>query len=70
MANESAPANGPRLTQRQRSADEPVAPAGGPPFLDLVALEEQARGLLPADVFDYYAGGADTETTLAEAPAA
>jgi 4-hydroxymandelate oxidase len=38
--------------------------------LDLPALEEQARGLLPQAVADYYAGGAETETTLREAPLA
>jgi 4-hydroxymandelate oxidase len=40
-----------------------------PGQLDLAALEEQARGLLPPSVADYYAGGAEGETTLAEAPA-
>lgn len=70
MARGDDSANGPRLTQRQRSADEPPLPDGGLPFLDLAALEDRARQLLPADVFDYYAGGAGTETTLAEAPAA
>jgi 4-hydroxymandelate oxidase len=45
-------------------------PASGPPFLDLERLEERARERLPAPVFDYYAGGAETETTLAEATGA
>jgi isopentenyl diphosphate isomerase/L-lactate dehydrogenase-like FMN-dependent dehydrogenase len=29
-------------------------------------LEEKARGVLPASVYDYYAGGAGEEQTLAE----
>lgn len=33
-------------------------------------LEARARELLPAAVYDYYAGGSETETTLCEAPAA
>ncbi|MCZ2819918.1 alpha-hydroxy acid oxidase [Modestobacter sp. VKM Ac-2977] len=73
MAHSGAPANGPRLSQPQRGTEAPVAPdAPGrePPYLDLDALAAQARELLPADVADYYAGGAGTETTLAEAPAA
>jgi 4-hydroxymandelate oxidase len=41
-----------------------------PAFLDLAGLEEQTRGVLPPAVVDYYAGGAETETTLAEATAA
>ena len=41
-----------------------------PALLDLAALEEKARGLLPPAVVDYYAGGAETETTLAEATGA
>ena len=52
--------------QHTRSAVAPDDPA----FLDLAALEEQARGVLPPAVADYYAGGAETETTLAEATAA
>ena len=42
-------------------------PADDPAFLDLAALEGSARGLLPPAVADYYAGGAEAETTLAEA---
>ena len=38
-----------------------------PALLDLDALEEAARGLLPPAVADYYAGGADAEITLGEA---
>ena len=49
-----------------RSADA----ADDPAVLDLDALEERARGLLPPAVADYYAGGAEAEITLAEAPAA
>ncbi len=33
-------------------------------------LEARARDVLPAAVYDYYAGGSETETTLREAPAA
>jgi len=33
-------------------------------------LEAQAREMLPRGVFDYYAGGSETETTLREAPLA
>ena len=56
--------------QRRRAVGEETPEDAGhePPFLDLAALEERARELLPADVFDYYAGGAETETTLREAP--
>jgi 4-hydroxymandelate oxidase len=64
MAHSAAPANGPRLSQPQRSTDAPAAPddpGREPPFLDLDALAEQSRELLPADVADYYAGGAGTE---------
>jgi 4-hydroxymandelate oxidase len=73
MASTEGTANGPRLTQRQRSADEPVLPDDPGrelPFLDLDAVQQQARELLPADVYDYYAGGSGAETTLAEAPTA
>jgi 4-hydroxymandelate oxidase len=41
-----------------------------PPPLDLAALEEAAARLLPEDVWDYYAGGAEAEVTLGEATAA
>ena len=41
-----------------------------PALFDAAALEQQARDRLPADVFDYYAGGAGLETTLREAPSA
>ncbi len=67
------PAGTPVPGQRRRAADEPPAPEDPgrePPHLDLDRLEEQARETLPAAVFDYYAGGAETETTLLEAPAA
>ena len=52
--------------QHSRSTAAPHDPA----FLDLAGLEEQARSVLPPAVADYYAGGAETETTLAEATAA
>jgi 4-hydroxymandelate oxidase len=41
-----------------------------PALLDLAALEQQALGVLPPTVADYYAGGAETEITLAEATGA
>jgi 4-hydroxymandelate oxidase len=71
------PGNRPALTQRQRPAGHPAGPPATPddpdrepPYLDLERLEARAREVLPADVFDYYAGGAETETTLTEAPGA
>ena len=73
MASSEIPANGPRLSQRRRAADEPVTaddPDRELPFLDIAALQAQARELLPGDVYDYYAGGSGTETTLTEAPGA
>ncbi len=73
MATIGDAANPPRLTQRQRGADEPVTPddpGREPAFLDLAALERRAQEQLPADVYDYYAGGSGAETTLAEATAA
>ncbi len=60
-------------TQRRRAPDEvprPADPTAPPPFLDLDDLERRARDLLDPAVFDYYAGGAGTETSLAEAPVA
>ena len=41
-----------------------------PPYVDLEYLEARSRELLPAPVYDYYAGGAETETTMREATAA
>jgi 4-hydroxymandelate oxidase len=73
MATMDDAANAPRLTQRQRGADEPVTPddpGREPAFLDLDALQRRAQEQLPADVYDYYAGGSGAETTLAEATAA
>ncbi|WP_222193501.1 alpha-hydroxy acid oxidase [Modestobacter italicus] len=73
MVRSDGPAPGARLSQPQRTAGEtptPDDPGREPPFLDLDALETRARAVLPADVFDYYAGGAGTETTLVEAPRA
>jgi 4-hydroxymandelate oxidase len=52
--------------QRHRAED----PGARPPHLDLDVLEAEARALLPEPVFDYYAGGAERETTLQEATAA
>lgn len=56
--------------QRRRDAATPGDAGPGPELLDVAALEAQACELMPRDVFDYYAGGADAEITLAEAPAA
>lgn len=47
-------------------ADSDPASAG----LPAADLEARARELLPGDVYDYYAGGSETETTLREAPLA
>ena len=56
----------------QRRAGEPARPedTAGPQFLDLAALEARASEVLPRPVFDYYAGGAEGEITLREAPGA
>lgn len=64
------PADSPVPGQRRRAVGEetPEDRATEPPFLDLARLEERAGEKLPADVYDYYAGGAGTETTLREAP--
>jgi 4-hydroxymandelate oxidase len=69
-----APADPPSTVPGQRLGlpGAPGAPSAGddPALLDLTALEEEARGILPPAVVDYYAGGAEDETTLAEATAA
>lgn len=49
-----------------RSAD----PTDDPALLDLEALEARALAALPPAVADYYAGGAEAEITLGEAPGA
>jgi 4-hydroxymandelate oxidase len=67
------PADTPVPGQRQRAPGEeepPEDPGREPPYLDLDRLEAGARDRLPAAVFDYYAGGAESETTLNEATAA
>jgi 4-hydroxymandelate oxidase len=67
------PADTPVPGQRQRAPGEevpPEDPGREPPYLDLDLLEARARERLPAAVFDYYAGGAETETTLNEATGA
>jgi 4-hydroxymandelate oxidase len=66
------PADSPVPGQRQRAVGEatPEDPGREPPFLDLDRLEVRARERMPAPVYDYYAGGAETETTLAEATVA
>jgi 4-hydroxymandelate oxidase len=57
--------------QRRRRPEAPAAgPEDRPDVLDLVALEAQARAVLSPAVADYYAGGAESETTLREAPGA
>lgn len=43
----------------------PLEPTAG---LDVADLEAQARQLLPPAVYDYFAGGSETETSLREAP--
>ncbi|MGY1772789.1 alpha-hydroxy-acid oxidizing protein [Blastococcus sp. SYSU D00813] len=53
--------------QRRRGEELPDDPGLRPELLDPAALERRARELLPPDVFDYYAGGAESETTLREA---
>ncbi|MEI4271050.1 alpha-hydroxy acid oxidase [Klenkia sp. LSe6-5] len=59
------------LTQRRRGPDEQPRPTdAAPPYLDLDLLEARARTSLAPEVFDYYAGGAGAEVTLAEAPQA
>jgi 4-hydroxymandelate oxidase len=54
-----------RLHLGRRGAEEghDVPPA----VLDLAALEARARETLDEEVYDFYAGGAETETTLGEA---
>jgi len=54
-------------TQRRRSPGEQPAPREDT-HLDLDRLEARAREVLDPEVFDYYAGGADAEVSLAEAP--
>jgi 4-hydroxymandelate oxidase len=48
----------------------PAGDPGDPALLDLAALEQQALSVLPPAIGDYYAGGAESETTLAEATGA
>lgn len=62
---------GPRAPRQRRQSDPAsYAPGAGPEHLDLTALEDEARTLLPPAVADYFAGGAESEITLGEAPAA
>src|SRR3978361_1466132 len=67
------PAGGPAppapgsLTQRRHGDFVPGDPGTALPVLDLAVLEEEARDRLPPAVADYYAGGAERETTLQEA---
>jgi 4-hydroxymandelate oxidase len=64
------PADSPVPGLRRRAVGEETPEDREPPFLDLDRLEARAREQLPAPVFDYYAGGAESETTLGEATAA
>jgi 4-hydroxymandelate oxidase len=60
----------PGLRQRATGEEEPPEdPGREPPYLDLDRLEARARDRLPTAVFDYYAGGAESEATLNEATA-
>jgi 4-hydroxymandelate oxidase len=56
----------------QRTSSDPASytPDQGPEHLDLAALEDEARALLPPAVADFYAGGAESEITLGEATGA
>ncbi|SDO78596.1 4-hydroxymandelate oxidase [Klenkia soli] len=61
------------LTQRRREPGEeprPDDPDREPPYLDLDRLEARAREVLAPPVYDYYAGGAETESSVQEAPQA
>ncbi|MGY1707817.1 alpha-hydroxy acid oxidase [Geodermatophilus sp. SYSU D00697] len=69
MAHEQRTPPAPALPGQRRSGETPDD-GPGPDLLDLAALEARARELLPGDVADYYAGGAEGEVTLREAPAA
>jgi 4-hydroxymandelate oxidase len=67
------PGSTPVPEPRRRAPGEqatPEDPGREPRYLDLDRLEAQARDRLPTDVYDYYAGGAGAETTLAEATGA
>jgi 4-hydroxymandelate oxidase len=59
----------PGQAQRLPGEETPEDPGQEPPYLDLERLEARAREQLPASIYDYYAGGAETETTMTEAPA-
>jgi 4-hydroxymandelate oxidase len=60
----------PDRPQQDAGAEIAEDPNPEPPFLDLQALEARARQLLSEPVYDYYAGGAETETTMREATTA
>src|SRR4051812_21568887 len=57
----------PGMGRRPTTADDPGA---RPVHLDLDELEAGARARLPAEVVDYFAGGAGREIALGEATAA
>lgn len=59
----------PGQPQQDAGAEVAESPDPAPPYLDLAALEARSRELLPEPVYDYYAGGAETETTMHEATA-
>jgi 4-hydroxymandelate oxidase len=63
-----APADPPSTAPGRHA--RPAGDPGDPALLDLAALEQQAVSALPPAIGDYYAGGAESETTLAEATAA
>lgn len=60
----------PGTSGRNGAAEAAEEPRVEPPFVDFEELESRSRQLLSAPVYDYYAGGAETETTVREATAA
>jgi 4-hydroxymandelate oxidase len=66
----AGPTDSPVPGQPRGAAGEETPEGHEPPYLDLRRLEEEARERLPAGVFHYYAGGSESETTMAEAPGA
>ncbi|WP_456570029.1 alpha-hydroxy acid oxidase [Blastococcus sp. SYSU DS0539] len=67
---ESASSPVPGREQQDGGAEVAEDPRPEPPYLDLERLEARSRELLPEPVYDYYAGGAESETTMREATAA
>ncbi|SEL49587.1 4-hydroxymandelate oxidase [Blastococcus sp. DSM 46786] len=60
----------PGTSGRDEAAEVAEEPRAEPPFVDFAELEARSRQLLTAPVYDYYAGGAESETTMREATAA